>query len=183
MTRTEIQRRAHLDSTLASLGFTVSEAARLRRISSTLNNWYALECGTDAGAIERDPDTEKPYFICTQEQPEYRVYRLDDVRETLATRQTFATYALAKLYAATVNPGPAIVRAIPPRRWPVADREKGAIKRLEKTMSERNARNDAPLSYYLQTDPRGEALYILRPGDVPSGKSPAAYYTNGICVF
>lgn len=61
---------------------------------------------------------------------------------------------------------------------PIADREKGAIKRLEKILSMYPG-----FTYYLQTDPRGCALYLLQQGDVPEGKSPAAYYTNGIAVF
>jgi hypothetical protein len=36
---------------------------------------------------------------------------------------------------------------------------------------------------YIQTDPRGAALYILRPGDVPEGKDAGAYYNRGICVY
>lgn len=40
-----------------------------------------------------------------------------------------------------------------------------------------------PITYYLQTDPRGAALYILRPGDVPEGKDVDAYYNRGICVY
>lgn len=59
----------------------------------------------------------------------------------------------------------------------VADSEAGALRRLEKIMRGRL------VSYYLQTDPRGAALYILRPGDVPPGADPASYYTRGICVY
>ncbi|MDE2106594.1 MAG: hypothetical protein KGL39_55780 [Patescibacteria group bacterium] len=39
------------------------------------------------------------------------------------------------------------------------------------------------LSWYIQGDPRGAALYILRPGDVPGGRSPDAYYSAGVAVF
>ena len=72
-------------------------------------------------------------------------------------------------------------------RYPVADRETGAVKRLTAIIHARNIRQpraeDPLMSYYLQTDPRGAALYILRPQDVPEGKDPAAYYNNGICVY
>lgn len=81
-------------------------------------------------------------------------------------------------------------------RYSVADRETGAIKRLNAIIDARNNRmpplsvvmlqdRAAPdtLETYLQTDPRGAALYILRPGDVPQGKDPAAYYSRGICVY
>jgi hypothetical protein len=39
------------------------------------------------------------------------------------------------------------------------------------------------LSSYIQTDPRGAALYIIRPGDVPEGGDVNAYYSRGICVY
>lgn len=39
------------------------------------------------------------------------------------------------------------------------------------------------LGFYVQTDPRGAALYILRPGDVPEGADPSACYNRGICVY
>jgi hypothetical protein len=74
-------------------------------------------------------------------------------------------------------------------RTPMADREAGAMKRLEKIMSERNKRAVSPgssntaLGYYIQTDPRGAALYIIRPGDVPAGEDVGAYYNRGICVY
>lgn len=60
-----------------------------------------------------------------------------------------------------------------------ADLERGAEKRLKKIME------PAPfgLGYYLQTDPRGAALYILRPGDIPKGERAESYYSRGICVY
>jgi hypothetical protein len=81
------------------------------------------------------------------------------------------------------------------RRWTVADRETGALRRLRKIMHDVNERRfvgDAAstldahcddLSAYVQTDPRGAALYILRPGDVPAGIKPESCYSNGVCVY
>lgn len=79
------------------------------------------------------------------------------------------------------------------RRWPVADRERGALRRLGRIIGHRNTRvwaaSDAHAVHvhavhpYIQTDPRGAALYILRPGDVPEGADPASCYTRGICVY
>jgi len=43
------------------------------------------------------------------------------------------------------------------RRYPTADREMGALKRLEKIMGKH-----PELGYYYQTDPRGASLYIYR---------------------
>ena len=79
---------------------------------------------------------------------------------------------------------------------PIPDREAGARRRLEAIVKVRNRRvrverstgdvlgpATSNLSTYLQTDPRGAALYILRPGDVPDGYDVASYYTRGICVY
>jgi len=72
------------------------------------------------------------------------------------------------------------------RRDRVADRETGARRRLDAIIHARNIRQplqESPLvSAYIQSDPRGASLYILRPGDVPEGESPLAYYSRGICV-
>ena len=37
--------------------------------------------------------------------------------------------------------------------------------------------------YYVQGDPRGCALYILRPGDIPDGSTADSCYTRGIAVY
>jgi hypothetical protein len=63
-------------------------------------------------------------------------------------------------------------------RSPVADRETGARKRLASIMTRYPA-----LSAYVQGDPRGAALYIIRPGDVPDGADVDAYYSRGIAVY
>lgn len=140
MTKTEALRLAHQEKTLISLGFTADEAAKLRRISMTLQRWHELECGNDNGSIERDETTEKPFL-----------------------------------------------RTSSGKRFLIADRETGALKRLAAIVRERNIRQpfaESPLlDTYVQTDPRGAALYILRPNDVPEGKEPAAYYSRGICVY
>lgn len=130
-TKREFERQRRQESVLMGLGFSAEESAQLRRISMTLNRWYELECGSDAGAIERDEKTNKPYWRSGNGQ-----------------------------------------------KWPTADRESGALKRLADIMS-----RHAPLSHYIQGDPRGAALYILRPDDVPSGADPGAYYDRGIAVY
>ena len=57
------------------------------------------------------------------------------------------------------------------------DRERGALKRLAAIMSRYPA-----LTSYVQTDPRGAPLYLLREGDVPEGADAASYYNNGIAI-
>lgn len=146
MTKAETLRRFKLDHYLiVSLGFTADEVASLRRISSTLQRWYELECGTDSGVIERDDATGKPFWVSYTR----RYLGANDTR----------------------------------MRSPVADREAGALRRLARIIMDRNARTDAPVNTYIQTDPRGAALYILRPGDIPEGDSVESCYTRGVCVF
>jgi hypothetical protein len=63
-------------------------------------------------------------------------------------------------------------------RYPMADREGGALKRLSRIMA-----GYPGLSPYVQGDPRGAALYVLRPGDVPDGCAADSYYSRGIAVY
>ena len=58
------------------------------------------------------------------------------------------------------------------------DRENGALRRLDEIM------NKYPtLKAYVQGDPRGASLYIIRPNDVPEGKDVEAYYNRGLAVY
>lgn len=56
------ERIAFVYSRLNALGFDYVETSNLLRIEKTLHRWHELECGTDAGSIERDEATEKPYY-------------------------------------------------------------------------------------------------------------------------
>ena len=58
------------------------------------------------------------------------------------------------------------------------DRERGALKRLDAIMA-----RYPDLLPYVQGDPRGCPLYILRPGDVPEGKDADCYYNRGVAVY
>jgi hypothetical protein len=121
-------------------GIAEDDARALRRISMTLHRWHELECGTDAGHIERDEKTGKPMFF---------------------------------------NARARYLQANDPRCWSIVpDRETGALKRLNKIMASYPA-----LRAYVQGDPRGCALYLIRPGDVPDGKDADAYYSRGIAVY
>ena len=60
----------------------------------------------------------------------------------------------------------------------IADREAGAKKRLAEIL-----KSKPQLSAYIQGDPRGAALYILRPGDIPEGSEPMVHYHRGICIY
>lgn len=62
------------------------------------------------------------------------------------------------------------------RRYPVADREKGALRRMEKIM----AGHPGYVGYY-QTDPRGCAVYVVRVSDLEGGDIDSLY-TRGVAV-
>ena len=62
-------------------------------------------------------------------------------------------------------------------RYAIPDRETGALKRAKAIAGAHG------MTAYHQTDPRGAALYILRPGDVPEGADVDGYYSRGICVY
>jgi hypothetical protein len=80
------------------------------------------------------------------------------------------------------------------KRWPIRDMETGAKRRLAGIVDACNkARRthmtgDAMtpqdgLRYYIQGDPRGAALYIIRPGDIPAGQTVDSCYSRGIAVY
>jgi hypothetical protein len=155
MTKREALRQTTQENTLLSLGFTRAEAEQLRRISMTLQRWFELECGTGEGQVSRSIERDGENG---DGKPFLRIQ-----------------YPTSHGYV--------------DRRHPVPDRETGARKRLDNIINERNKRAVAPgssntaLGYYVQGDPRGAALYILRPGDVPADKSADSYYTRGICIY
>lgn len=80
---------------------------------------------------------------------------------------------------------------------PVADRERGALRRLDAIVTARNVRagwvqnagyygvqpSTPSLSHYVQGDPRGAALYIIRPDDVPDGADVESCYSRGVAIY
>lgn len=67
-----------------------------------------------------------------------------------------------------------------PFRYPIADREKGALRRLNNIVAK--YLGTGITGVYVQTDPRGAPLYLLRKGDVPEGAEVGSYYNNGIAI-
>ena len=67
-----------------------------------------------------------------------------------------------------------------PRRYPIADREKGALNRLDAIMSRYPG-----LAAYVQTDPRGAALYVYRKADNRAQEFgiESCYSSIGVAVF
>jgi len=62
-------------------------------------------------------------------------------------------------------------------RTQIADREGGAIRRLERMFKRHRG-----LWWYQQTDPRGCALYVGETKDIPSGVLLDSCYSRGIAV-
>lgn len=162
MTKKETIRRYEQAARLQAIGFTAGEAETLRRASVTLQRWHNLECGDGneygSWAIERDDNGDGPPYMV------HHHYRHGKGADYTTRRR-------------------------------IPDRERGAVARIKAAIGQRNGRPcihngvfradlpGGPVSFYVQTDPRGAALYIIRPGDVPEGKDVAAYYSKGICVY
>lgn len=62
-------------------------------------------------------------------------------------------------------------------RYPIADRETGALKRVEQLLTEKYP----SLTYYHQGDPRGCSLYVMRKKDVNGLNISANYSSKGVC--
>ena len=108
-----------------------ADAIALRRISMQLHRWHELECGVEAGGVERDEETGKVTWYNSRTG----------------------------------------------KRCPHRDMETPALKRLARIMKAYPA-----LRAYVQTDPRGCALYLLRPDDAPIGQENS-HYSRGIAVY
>lgn len=131
------------------------DAEQLRRISMTLHRWHEMECGVDGGCIERG----------------HRVRKEPSVRVSEGGRHLFVSDENGKPYFANHNGARTTYTA-------VADRERGALKRLKAIMARYPS-----LTSYVQGDPRGAALYILRPGDVREGETADSCYSRGLAVY
>ena len=65
------------------------------------------------------------------------------------------------------------------QRSPFPDRETGALRRLKEIMRPYSKR----LVAYVQGDPRGAPLYLVRRKDIPKGQNLDSYYSRGIAVY
>jgi hypothetical protein len=63
-------------------------------------------------------------------------------------------------------------------RTRIPDRETAALKRLAKIM-----KGYPGFASYVQGDPRGSALFIMRPADLADGADLDSCYSRGIAVF
>ncbi len=138
---------------LMNAGITCDDANALRRISMTLHRWHELECG----------DSNDYYsFALVRGRKSGGKFEYDDDGSPHIERHANAACRPGSTTDYTRIP----------------DRERGALKRLAKIM----ARYPGFRSY-VQGDPRGCALYILRPDDVREGEDVSSVYTRGIAVY
>lgn len=191
---------------LLAAGISEDDALALRRIAMTLHRWHELECGdgNDYGswAIERIAVTRRviaktsspacsPQYIMTVPQ-HTECERKDSgwVVADIAKVKGGNTHDLEHYYVwideSDIVELPFLVHHHYQHghgkdyitRTLIADREMGACKRLSKIMAKYPG-----FASYVQGDPRGAALYILRPGDVPEGADVNTYYSRGIAVY
>ncbi len=120
MKYTKAMRSADFFKRMEKLGFTYTEADKLRSIEKTLHRWSEHECN---GNIQREGDNGegKPRWHSSDDSKGYRI----------------------------------------------ADREAGALRRLQQIMA-----NHPALWFYHQGDPRGCALYIGRVEDIRPTDNP-----------
>ena len=176
MTRQEAERLITQEARLLELGFTRAEAEQLRRISMTLQRWFERECGDGnsygSWAIERDDNGDGPPFL-VHHHYRYREGKDIVIRTCIPDREAGARKRLA-----------AIITARNEREQPIQHTAETCPGRPCSDVCDHVEQHDGiTVRAYIQTDPRGAALYILRLGDVPAGKDDASYYTNGICVY
>lgn len=142
---------------LIRAGISHDDAIALRRISMTLHRWHELECG-DGNDYASWTITRGHKTVNMVDGKKVRGFVHHDNGKPFLERH--------------------IHTEITARYEPIADREAGAKRRLAAIMTRYPS-----LRAYIQTDPRGSALYILRPGDVPEGEDTSAYYSRGIAVY
>jgi len=174
-TKREQEDRNRMINNLIDQGFSRDEASQLRRISMTLRHWYELECGTDYNewhsvSVARGFMRSGEFVSC------------EDAKECKENGNTCKPYM--RISRKNWKVGSTEKENI--RYFSTPDKERGATKRLDAIMARHKN-----CTYYLQTDPRGAALYIVpksqikryaklwgHPVDISSN-----YSTVGICVY
>lgn len=137
---------------LQAAGISWDDACALRRISMTLHRWHELECG--------DGNGHASWCITRGNKT-----RVDGKTVFIHAEESGRPYLERHPHRGEIS-----YTLIP-------DRERGALKRLAKIM----ARYPGFVPY-VQGDPRGCALYIVRKDDWKQGEDLAAIYGRGIAV-
>lgn len=141
---------------LINIGISYQDAAQLRRIAMTLHRWHELECGDG------------------NEYASWSIVRGRATREVLAGGSVRRGFE----YAEDGEGGAPYLEQhfhqgdAKPSYTRIADRENGAKRRLKRIMA-----SYPGLWAYIQTDPRGAALYV-GPGELVDHN-----YTRGVAVY
>lgn len=138
---------------LMALGMSDFDARALRRIAMTLHRWHELECGDG---------NEHGSWCIVRGQKIHDEFTYDD-----------GTSYMEQHHYRPSGPGSTSVNY---RRIP--DREKGAKRHLANIMA-----GYPNLVSYVQGDPRGAALYILRKDQVRDGEQLDCIYSRGVAVY
>jgi hypothetical protein len=139
---------------LVRLGISLDDAIALRRISLTLNKWFILECG--------DGDNYGSWCITRGTRLADGSFQHDDDGAPFLEWHHYL-HGKGKDYTTYASR---------------ADKESGAKKRLKKIMA-----NYPALVAYVQTDPRGCALYIIEKSRLGSNKPDECYSSFGVAVY
>lgn len=184
MKETKAERTTRFYNRMMEMGFSFDEARRLRRIEKTLSRWSELECGDGnayaSWSIERE---EADVYRCANKHLHAAAGACPDCGKPLYLRAKAGTP-----YMVThPHQGKSYRRRI-------ADREAGALRRLQQIVQARNQRHTHPIVQdeivaYHQGDPRGCALYLLRKtntdeprSDIREGDDISSIYTRGMTV-
>lgn len=177
MRETKREKTYRFYQSLERLGIDVETADKLRRIEMTLSRWSELECGDGnewgSWAIERDESS----YHCTQcghnaygeHTKTSSCEKCGDIAPVRRIVQDGKPYMVHHHYQHGQGKDYTTRHAI-------ADREKGALKRLAAIMV-----NYPDLVAYNQTDPRGCSLWLVRKSDL-NGHSIESVYTRGVAV-
>ena len=140
---------------LQSAGISYHDAIALRRISMTLHRWHELECGDGndygswcitRGRKDHAPDCPVMFAV---DSPDHGLCKCK--RSHFVHDDDGAPFLEHHHYLHGRGKDYVTYRSLP-------DRERGALKRLQAIVA-----NYPGFGYYVQGDPRGCALYILRP--------------------
>ena len=150
---------------LRAAGINYEDACALRRISMTLQRWHELECG-DGNDYGSWVIVRGAFFNDTARG---RIFVYNDDAKPFLEHHHYQHGAGKDTVSYTK----------------LADRERGALKRLAAIMARYPG-----FASYVQTDPRGCALYILPPDRLPSdwdinltrGDWLSANYPRGMAV-
>lgn len=152
---TTYKERYEVMQRLERLGVSYDDAQTLRRIAMTLRRWFELECGD------------------SNDMASWSIVR--GTKKGFGKDATFEYDETGKPYLERHyhNENKA-------RYTPIPDRETGARKRLAAILAKYPS-----LHAYVQTDPRGAALYILTAEQIAyyDNKPLDEIYNNGVAVY